>query len=104
MAAPIPFDELAVDLLGARPTLGGAEDNHGPRRTTCRAALPVVALYLGDAVQTLVERGCELLMHRRRVIASDDVGLMTVPTEEGDQLVIRNAIQDRRVRDLVAVE
>ena len=43
-------------------------------------------------------------VHRGRVVALDEIGLMAVPDQQRAQLVVRDARQHRRVGDLVAVE
>ena len=52
----------------------------------------------------LVERLGHELVHGRRVVALDEVGLVAVADEQRAQLVVRDAREHGRVGDLVAVE
>ena len=94
----------AVDLLGPRPALGRAQDDHRPARAL-RVALARTRLDGARCRSThLVERLGHELVHRRRVVALDEVGLVAVADEQRAQLVVRDARQHGRVGDLVAVE
>jgi hypothetical protein len=61
-------------------------------------------LYGRDLVQGFVERGRELLMHPRRLVAGDGQRPPAVADEEREELVLRDPREDGRVRDLVAVQ
>ena len=94
---------LAVDLLGPRPALGRAQDDHRPARPL-GVAFASTRLDGGDVADHLVERLGHELVHGRRVVALHEVGLVAVADEQRAQLVVRDARQDGRVGDLVAVE
>ena len=72
-----------------------------------RSVSPVLArapLDLGDAVERRVERGRERLVHGLGLVARHDHRVPAVAAEEREQLVLRDPREQRRVRDLVAVE
>src|SRR5215212_1693670 len=104
MAAPIALDTFAVDLLGASPSLGRAENDHWPGWPARSTALAIIALYLGNAVQARVERGGELLMHSGRVITLNDIRLVAVSPHQIQQLIGRYAGQNGGIGNLVPVE
>ena len=94
---------LAVDLLGPRPALGRAQDDHRPARPL-GGALARTRLDGGDVADHLVERLGHELVHGRRVVALDEVRLVAVADQQRAQLVVRDAREHGRVGDLVAVE
>ena len=65
---------------------------------------PGLLLDVANLGQDGVERGRHLLVHQRRVVALDEMGLVAVAPEQGGQLRLRDSREDRRVGDLVAVE
>ena len=86
-----------VQPLGVRRTIIG-------QRGRSVAALARARLDRGDVADHLVERLGHELVHRGRVVALDEVGLVAVADEQRAQLVVRDARQHGRVGDLVAVE
>src|SRR5512133_2579244 len=104
MAPPIALDTFAVDLLGTSPALGGAENDHWPGRPARSAALAMITLYFGNAVQASLECGGELLVHGGWVITRNDIRLVTVSPHQIQQLIGGNAGQNGGIRNLVPVE
>ena len=102
--APRALDRQAVDLLRPRPALRRAQDQHRPLRPLGLAVLARRALDARDVVERVVERGRELLVHGVRLVALDEQRPVAVALEERDELVLRDAREDGRVRDLVAVQ
>ena len=51
-----------------------------------------------------VEHAGELLVHRRRIVARDDDGVVPVGAEQADDVFVVGAAEHRRSADLVAVE
>ena len=102
--APRALDRLAVDLLRARPALRRAQDDHRPARPFGRLARARRLLDPGDVVERVVERGGELAVHVRGVVAGDEQRPVAVALEERDELVLGDAREHGRVRDLVAVQ
>ena len=52
----------------------------------------------------LLQSRSHFLMHRRRVIALDEIRFVAVSDQQRLQFFVRNAREDRGIRDLVAVE
>ena len=102
--APGALDLLAVDRLGAGPALGRPEHDHRPARALGDAALAGRLLDPADLLDHGVHRGGQLLVDVGRVVALDEVGPVAVALHQRRQLVPRDAGEDRRVGDLVAVE
>src|SRR3546814_7919054 len=76
-----------------------------PRSTRTDTLCPYTTLFRSsDLVEGHVERRCELLVHLRGVVAGHEVRLPPVPPEHGAELVVADAVEDRRVGDLVAVQ
>ncbi len=55
-------------------------------------------------VEHLVQSGGQRLVHHGRIVAVHQIRFVTVPGQQVGQLVIADAGQQRRVRDLVAVQ
>src|SRR3954468_24117428 len=72
VGAPGALGRLAVDLLGARPALRRAQDDHRPARALAEVAAARAALDLGDLVQRAVELGRNELVDGVRVVAGDE--------------------------------
>ena len=99
-----------VPSIGWPSTSLGPVQPLGVRRTIIgqrgRSAAPSRARdwMARDVADHLVERLGHELVHGRRVVALDEVGLVAVADEQRAQLVVRDARQHGRVGDLVAVE
>jgi len=107
VGAPRVLGALAVDLLGARPALRGAEDDHRPLGARFVLALGA-GLDLGDLVQHRVEDCGEALVHLDDVLvvetADEEVRLVSVAAHEVGELLVGDAGEHGRVGDLVPVE
>ncbi len=108
MRAPGAFDRQPVDDLRTGPALGCAQNQHRPGGALYRLALghgrARLGLNLGDAVEDCVEGcGC-FLVHLGRVAALNGVRLVAVAAHQALKLCLRNAAQQCRVGDLVAVQ
>ena len=104
VGSPVILGALAVDLLGARPALGRAQDDHRPARAR-REAIPArVALDAPDLFGHRVEGGRHELMHRPGVVPLHEVGGVAVAAEEVLQLLVADAGEHAGVGDLVAVQ
>ena len=104
MRTPRAFDLLAVDDLGPGPALGRSEDDHRPLRTLVGTARAGGRLDIPDLVQHDIQRGRQLLVDLRRLVAGDEVRLVAVADHQVAQLRLGDAGQDRGIGDLVAVE
>ena len=100
VGAPGAFDGLVVDGLGAGPPFRRAQDQHGPGWAGAAGR----CLDGGDAVERVVERRRHGGVHGAGLVARDDDGVPAVATEQGKQLVLRDAGEDSGAGDLVAVE
>ena len=87
-----------VHPLGERSTIMGQRG---------RVASPVDAGVLLDRANfqdALLQRRSHFLMHRGRIIALDEIRFVAVSDQQRLQFFMRNAREDRGIRDLVAVE
>src|SRR6478752_4654797 len=105
MRAERALDQLAVYLMGARPTLWCSEHDDRPRRTRIdEASFACVVLNLADAgealAQDLVEVGVDLL----GVATRDEVHSIAVTREQTLDVGVARAAQDGRACDFVTVE
>ena len=103
-ARQVPSTCRPSTTSGPVQPFGEASTIIGQRGRSTIAVHPGPALDLGDLVEAAVERGGELLVHRRRVVALDQVGRVAVAAQQVEQLLARDAGQHGRVGDLVAVE
>ena len=100
------LDLHAVDDVGPRPALRGAQHDHRPLRTTGLGlvARPPGRVDLGDLVEAPVERVGQQAVDCGRLVAGHDVHAVAVALEQPHQLVVGDAGQHGRVGDLVPVE
>ena len=110
VAAPVTLGDLAVDRLRARPTLRRAEDDHRPVRTlgVLGTRFGGLGLDAGDVVEHLVEQRRETAVDRDRILVVEarleHVRRVAIAAHEGIELLVADAGEHRRIRDLVAVE
>ena len=107
VGAPRALGLLAVDLLGAGPALGGAEDDHRVERAGGLAGGDA-GLDVADLVEDGLEQRREATVDRGVVLvvkAGDEVvRVVAHAAEELVALGVGDAGEDRGVGDLVAVE
>ncbi len=101
---PGAFHLVAIYLFRSCPSFRRAKDDHGPARTRGIAGCAGVLLEGTNLEDTLLQGGSHFLMHRRRVVAFDEVRFVAVPDQQRFQFFVRNARENRGIRDLVAVE
>src|SRR6185436_20951789 len=103
---PGALDGLAVDEPRTRPALRRSQHEHWPGRPLGQATAPGHDLNACDLVEGLVERLGEKLVHASGILAVEAAGDEERPPatacEQRTQLVLRDAGEHRRVRDLVA--
>ncbi len=107
MRAPGTLDWLAVDEFWSCPTLGRAEDDHGPARTLLAfrlTARPRGALNLANLRQNRIKRTGETLMNDRRIVALDEMRIVPVSAHQSGQLLAADASKNRRIGDLKTIE
>ena len=104
VSPPRVLHRFAVDKLRPGPSLRRAHNQHRPRRPFRFAAFPRRLLNRGNAVQHRIENHRSLLMHHLRIVAFQRERLIAVAAHQILQLSVGNARQDRRVRNLVAVQ
>ena len=102
--SPGALDRFPVDLLRAGPALGGPKHDHRPARAVGDASLARGPLDVVDLLDHGVERHRELLVDERRVVAGHEEGVVPVALHERPKLLLGDSGEDRRTRDLVAVE
>ncbi|PQM46103.1 hypothetical protein C1Y40_03724 [Mycobacterium talmoniae] len=104
MGPPGALHLLAVDHRRSGPALGGAQHDHRPQRAVFDPVDPRGLLDGRDLVEGLIQRGRQLLVHDRRIIAGHGDRPVAVAVQQRIELVGGDAGQHRRVGDLVAVE
>ena len=104
MCAPVVLDLETVDICRTCPALGAAQDDHRPARADGAAVLACVFLESEDLLDALIERVGHEAMHDGGVLTLDEVRLPAAAAEEVLQLLMGDAGEERRVRDLIAVE
>src|SRR6185437_13152807 len=70
---PGTLDRQLIDLFRSGPALRGAQHDHRPMWTVRVAVEPGGALDRGDLVEDVVQGRGQPLVHRRRVVAVDEV-------------------------------
>src|SRR5271167_4318811 len=103
---PGALQPLAVELLRASPSFGSAHYDHRPSRTNRIGGVTLsrLLLDLANFHNTSFKRCRHQLMDRLRLVSRYHVRLVAIPTEQAFEFVVRNAREDRRVGNLVAVE
>ena len=112
MGAPGVLGLLAVNLLGAGPTFGRTEHDHGIGRADhglARGSLGLCGgLDVADLVKDLLEQGGETLVNARMALvvkAGDkEMRFIAHALKELGELFVGHAGEDGGVGDLVAVE
>ena len=79
--SPVVFRPLAIDLLRTRPSLRGAQHDHGPTRTLLGAILPRIGPRVLDVSHDAFERGSHELVHFVRLMSLDKVRCIAIATE-----------------------
>src|SRR4051794_32158448 len=76
-----PLDGAAIELMRSSPALGGPEDDRRPACTIGTAAGASLLLEGANLLVAGVQRRCERLVHAQRVIARDEMRLVSVAFE-----------------------
>ena len=95
---------FAVDDLRPGPTFGCAEHDHRPGPALLEPFRAGVLLDGRDFGNHRLQRGGHEPVHLVRFLALDPIRFVAVPAQEGLEFALRNAAQDGRSGDLVAVE
>ncbi len=104
MRPPRSLDFVAVHNFRSSPSLGRAKYDHGPARPRSIAGGAGALLNRANFQNALLEGRSHLLMHGKRVVALDEIRFVPVSDQKRFQFFMRDARQDRGIRDLVAVE
>jgi hypothetical protein len=107
MRAPGAFNRFAIHELRAGPALRRAEDDHRPARplqTFCLGAGASGALDVTNLAQNPVEGAGKALMHARRIVALDEMRIVTVASQQFRQLLTADTGQHGGVGDLEPVQ
>ena len=102
--APVPFGFFTVNFFGARPTLWGAENDHGPEWSLRASFFSCIRLNGLDFFGHDVERISHELMHLHGIISLDEMRRIPIPAEQVIQLFVADSGEDTGISDLVAVE
>ena len=95
---------MAVEPPRPGPAFRRAQHDHGPANPRRSAAAARAGLDRPDFRHALAQRACHLPVHGGRIVASHETGAIAMPLEEGLQFRGRDARQQGRVGDLVAVQ
>ncbi len=104
VGAPGVLHGQAVDLAGAGPALGGAQDDHRPGGAFDGALDAGALLDDGDPVERGVQGERQFPVDGLRVVALDVERVVAVAAQQGVEFVLGEPGEDRRVGDLVPVE
>ncbi len=106
VGAPRVFDGHAVHFLGAGPAFGLRSTiiGHADVRRTVGPAARADSLNTVDLFEHAIHGSGHELVHRLGLVAFHIVRRVAVAGEQMRELLLRDAGQDRRVRDLVSVE
>ena len=104
MRAPRALETMAVDFFGSRPALGRAQHDHRPARPRRDPRASCLGLQFANLAYAVLERRGHLPMHRSRVGTFNEIRRPAEAYEQRFEFFGRNARQNRRVRDFVAVE
>ena len=104
MRAEAVFHGLAVHDLRAGPALGRAQHDHRPQRTGGIAGLSRLLLNGKDLLDDHIHGLGHLPVHLHVIAAFHEVRLPAAAQEEVLHLLVGNAGEDRRIRDLIAVQ
>ena len=95
---------MAVHFLRAGPTLGRTQHDHRPARPLGTATVARLLLNRADLSDTVFERGGHFLVHSLRLVALDEIRLVSVTRQQRLQFLARNAGEDGRIGNLVAIQ
>ncbi len=98
------LDGEPVHLPRPGPALRRPQHDRGPARSPRDARPAGLGLDGPDALVTPIEHRRELLVHRRRVVALDEVHGVAVTLDGRSHVVVGRAREHRRPADFVAVE
>src|SRR6266404_2070274 len=82
MRAPCALDWLSIDDLRSRPAFGRAQNDHGPDWKARRSLAAGLVLDGADFLDHCVERRRHGLVHWLGVAPLDEVGFVSVASEE----------------------
>ena len=98
------FDRDPIHLFRTGPSLGCAQDDHGPDRLLLESAPARLVLDGSNLGIAIVQSSGQKLMHDFRIVAFDKVGLVTASDIQGLQVFVARSCLNRRSGNLVAIE
>ena len=107
MGTPSPFDRLAVDHFRSRPALGRAQHDHRPARARDSVRVTMgsgLTLDMKNFGQRSLERPGQQLVDDHRIVACDEMRIVTIAAQQIGQFLMADARQHRGVRDLETIE
>src|ERR1019366_5320069 len=102
-------DGFSVDHFWSRPTLRAAQDHHRPHGpiqipATASVVLTSGVLNRSNFAHDHVQSSGHELMHGFGLVSFDEIRLPAIASEEMSKFLIAHSREQRRIRDLVAVE
>jgi hypothetical protein len=104
VGTPEAFHLVAVHVLRTGPALGRAQNDHRPVGATGNAARARLLLDPANLQHAVFQRRGHFLVHLLRVVAFHEIRRPAVAPEQIPELRLRNASEQCRVVNLVAVE
>src|ERR1700746_3282913 len=104
MRTPEDIEEMSLQAARRCPTLWGSQHDHGPARSGDLAMLSRGASMLADFIDATFHRCSHRLMHAVDIGPLQKIGSPAIAAEQVLKFVVRDASQQRRIVDLVAVQ
>src|SRR4051794_36569277 len=89
--APEVLDLVSVDLLGASPPLGRAQNDHRPAWPSSIAVFARALLNRADLQDTALQRARHYLVHLVGITSFHEMRRVAVSAEQGLQFVVRDS-------------
>src|SRR5579864_1018007 len=104
MCAPEALEEMSLQSAWRGPAFWRSQHDHGPARPGEVAMLSRGALMFANFVNTTLHRRSHTLMHAVDIGALHKIGSPAVAAEEILNFLVRNARQQGRIVDLIAIQ
>src|SRR4029077_17959625 len=104
MRAPEALQEMSLQSTRRGPAFWRSQHDHGPARPGDLAMLSRGASMLADVIDATLNRRSHRLMHAVDIGALHKIGGPAIAAEQVLKFVVRDASQQGRIVDLVAVQ
>src|SRR4029077_11609011 len=94
----------SVHQFGSRPTLRGLKNNHGPAWLLDLTVYTSLMLDAPDILDGIVEGRRHSLMHKVRLVSHNEKRFPSASAQELQQFFLRDAREDGRIGNLIAVQ